>query len=85
MARRRTLDLNLHVAVALMLAGAPLLPVSAARAQAPNPAASTESPRRYDIPAGPLDRTLNRYASEAGVELSVDGALIQGKTSAGMS
>ena len=42
MARRRTLDLNLHVAVALMLAGAPLLPVSAARAQAPNPAASTE-------------------------------------------
>ncbi|KAG1454949.1 hypothetical protein G6F57_015392 [Rhizopus arrhizus] len=85
MARRRTLELNRHVAVALMLAGASLLPVSAARAQAANPPSSPESPRRYDIPAGPLDRTLNRYASEAGVEVSVDGALIQGKTSAGLA
>jgi iron complex outermembrane receptor protein len=85
MARRRTLELNRHVAVALMLAGTSLLPVSAAQAQAANPLSTPESPRRYDIPAGPLDRTLNRYASEAGVELSVDGALIQGKTSAGLA
>lgn len=69
--------------LALLTLGAPLMAVSTAHAQpATSPAGDTL--RTYNIPAGPLDRTLNRYASEAGVELSVDAALIQGKTSAGL-
>ncbi|WZB75258.1 STN domain-containing protein [Achromobacter insuavis] len=41
--------------------------------------------RTYQIPSGPLDQTLTRYASEAGIELSADGALTRGKTSPGLT
>ncbi|MBN9013462.1 MAG: secretin and TonB N-terminal domain-containing protein, partial [Rhizobiales bacterium] len=41
--------------------------------------------RTYQIPSGPLDQTLTRYASEAGIELSADGALTRGKTSPGLN
>jgi iron complex outermembrane receptor protein len=41
--------------------------------------------RSYNIPAGPLSRALNSYASAAGVELSVDASLLNGKTSNGLS
>ncbi|CAB3697002.1 Ferrichrome outer membrane transporter/phage receptor [Achromobacter pestifer] len=99
MARRRTLDLiplrspPAHASAGAVFAlracllgamlGSPLLAMPAAQAQSVRPAPSN-SLRSYNIPAGPLDRTLNQYASEAGVELSVDAALIQGKTSAGL-
>ncbi len=45
---------------------------------------SPEPKRAYNIPAGSLERVLTRFASTAGVELSVDSALIQGKTSKGL-
>ncbi|WP_218921146.1 TonB-dependent siderophore receptor, partial [Piscirickettsia salmonis] len=41
--------------------------------------------RTYQIPSGPLDQTLTRYVSEAGIELSADGALTRGKTSPGLN
>jgi iron complex outermembrane receptor protein len=60
------------------LAGSP----ASAQAQA---AGIAESQRSYRIPAGPLERALNSFASAAGVELSVDATLIQGKTSRGLT
>lgn len=38
------------------------------------------APRTYDIPAGPLGRTLSAFAAEAGVALSFDPALTDGRT-----
>lgn len=55
-----------------------------AKAQDAAPGAAGQ-PRTYDIPAGPLDQVLNRYAGAAGVELAVDAALTRGKTSTGLS
>lgn len=40
---------------------------------------------RYEIPAGTLDQTLNRFATTAGITLSIDGELTAGKTSQGLS
>ena len=73
--RPSALALNLAMAGSLLAAmGA----APAAQAQTVNTPA-----RRYDIPAGPLNMTLNRYAQEAGVPLSAPGALTQGKTGPG--
>ncbi|WP_232310986.1 TonB-dependent siderophore receptor [Herbaspirillum autotrophicum] len=46
---------------------------------------SAEAKRSYRIPAGALERVLTGFASSAGIELAVDAALIQGKSSAGLS
>ncbi|CAB5511031.1 Ferrichrome outer membrane transporter/phage receptor [Achromobacter anxifer] len=48
-------------------------------------AQSAEARRSYDIPGGPLSQVLNAYASAAGVELSMDAALLQGRRSNGLS
>lgn len=58
------------------------LPVSAQTGA--TTAASVEQVREYSIPAGSLDQVLNRFASEAGVLLAIDGQLTQGKTSPGL-
>lgn len=39
---------------------------------------------RYDIPAGSLDQVLNAYAQQAGVMLTIDGALTAGLRSSGL-
>lgn len=39
----------------------------------------------YDIPSGPLDRTLNAFARRAGVLLSFDPAITQSRQSTGLS
>jgi len=46
--------------------------------------AAAPAARDYDIPAGPLDQTLNAFAERAGLVLAVDGALTAGKTSPGV-
>lgn len=46
-------------------------------------AQTTQSIRYYDIPAGPLDKALNRFAVEAGILLTIDATLTTGKQSAG--
>ncbi|WP_192985392.1 TonB-dependent receptor [Pseudomonas sp. EggHat1] len=71
-----------HALFAGLLAGTPLLlatPIVQAQ-----PAAS-EQVRAYAIPAGPLDQALNRFASEAGILLSVDAQLTAGKRSPGLN
>jgi Fe(3+) dicitrate transport protein len=40
--------------------------------------------RDYDIPAGPLARVLNQFARAAGIALSADAALTDGRHSAGL-
>ena len=69
-----------HALFAGLLTGGPLLlamPVSQAVA--------SEQSRSYAIPAGPLDQALNRFASEAGILLSVDAQLTAGKRSPGLN
>ena len=39
----------------------------------------------FDIPAGPLDRALDRFARTAGVNLTYDPALISNKVTSGLS
>lgn len=41
--------------------------------------------RSYEIPAGSLGAALTRFAGEAGVSLSVDPALVSGRSSAGLN
>jgi iron complex outermembrane receptor protein len=43
------------------------------------------SEKQYDIPAGSLDQVLNRFATSAGILLSIDGSLTTAKQSAGLS
>ncbi|MFP9058863.1 STN domain-containing protein, partial [Enterococcus faecalis] len=47
-------------------------------------AAATQSTRRYDVPPGPLGLALGRFAAQAGVVLSFDAKLTQGRQSAGL-
>jgi iron complex outermembrane receptor protein len=48
-------------------------------------AAPGEAPRAFSIPAGPLGQALNAFAAAAGVELTVDSSLLQGRSSSGLS
>lgn len=47
--------------------------------------AETISRRSYEVPAGSLGAALTRFAGLAGVNLSVDPALVSGRNSAGLS
>lgn len=67
--------------LASLLMASPLMLAPAAQAQ---PAASQQA-RAYAIPAGPLDQALNRFASEAGILLSVNAQLTAGKRSQGLN
>lgn len=67
--------------LASLLMASPLLLVPAAQAQP----ASNQQARAYAIPAGPLDQALNRFASEAGILLSVNAQLTAGKRSQGLN
>lgn len=66
---------------------------TAARAQAAAPTASAasttpaagEQAQRHDIPPGPLGAALNRFAGAAGIELTADAALLDGRHSAGLT
>lgn len=65
-----------HVCLALALAGA-----GGAMAQAPQPAAARAS---YDIPAGALGPALSRFAAQAGVTLSFEPSLTEGRQTTGL-
>ena len=71
---------------ALFLAGASVgaVAVTAPAAHAQT-ADATQAKRQYAVPAGPLERALTTFASAAGVELSADAALLQGKRSGGLA
>ena len=53
-------------------------------AQASDAQGYQQSVRSYQIPAGPLSSTLSQFAAQAGVLLSADGRLTEGKRSAGL-
>ena len=67
----------LHFSLLLTLSCSPLL-ISSSWAE------STER-RTYEVPAGSLGAALTRFAGLAGVNLSVDPALVSGRNSAGLS
>ncbi|WP_437879803.1 TonB-dependent siderophore receptor [Pseudomonas sp. LRF_L74] len=69
-----------HTLFASLLAAQPL--ALAATAQAAG--AGARQAHAYAIPAGPLDQALNRFASAAGILLSVDAQLTAGKRSPGL-
>ncbi|MDH6593366.1 iron complex outermembrane receptor protein [Variovorax sp. TBS-050B] len=76
----RPLALAVHIA---LLAGAAALGGHAPEALAQQDAAAATA-RSYDIPAGPLNRALTRFASEAGIHLVGAGEAAEGKTSPGL-
>jgi len=45
---------------------------------------ASQNRQRFDLPAGPLPRALNRLASQAGLALTYDPALAAGKTTEGL-
>lgn len=66
---RTPLALALH---SILLGSALLVPMLT------TPIAQAES-RHYDLPAGPLEDSLNRFAQAAGLALTFDPAVVQGK------
>ena len=55
---------------------------SAPTETAPGKDVSAET--RYDISAGPLSRVVNQFATEAGIQISIEAALTEGLTSPGL-
>lgn len=47
--------------------------------------AAEQSVRAYDLPSAPLATTLNQIASQAGIALAIDPAIVSGRTSAPVS
>ena len=47
--------------------------------------AAEQSVRTYDLPSAPLATTLNQIASQAGIALAIDPAIVSGRTSAPVS
>ncbi|MDR0281119.1 MAG: TonB-dependent receptor [Paucimonas sp.] len=69
------LALAIHLALGA-LAGSPVIALAAP--------SGSEQARAYHIAAGPLTETLGRFASAAGVVLSFDGSVTQGRNSPGL-
>lgn len=67
----------LHLSLLLSLSASPLL--------VPASWAEDAARRNYQVPAGSLSVALTRFAGLAGVDLSVDPALLSGRDSAGLS
>ena len=76
--RRRQLALAIHLA---LLA----LPAVAVQAPATLPLAEAGAVRQYNLPAGPLSTALSRFAGEAGIALSVNASLTNGKHAPALS
>jgi iron complex outermembrane receptor protein len=73
----KALAVAIHLALVGFLAAGWTMP---AAAQAPASAAT----RQYEIPAGPLDEALNRFALQAGVAVAQDAAKLKGLRTAGL-
>lgn len=68
-----------------LLALAALTPLQAMAQHVSTQSTETDNQRRYDIPAGPLDEALSRFAVESGVLLAVQAELVQDKRSPGLA
>ncbi|WP_286786253.1 MULTISPECIES: TonB-dependent receptor [Pseudomonas] len=62
-----------------------LLALSSLPPSIPSSWADTPPLRSYEVPSGSLGSALTRFAGQAGVSLSVDPALVSGRTTAGLS
>ncbi|PHV27418.1 TonB-dependent siderophore receptor [Janthinobacterium sp. BJB426] len=89
MATRHLPALNLsRIATAVQLALITGLTVGALGVAAPPvfaQAGAGQARQAFSVPAGALGLALNTFAAEAGVELTVEASLLQGKNSAGLS
>ena len=87
MATRHLPALNLsRIATAVQLALITGLTVGALGVAAPPAYAQAAQARQaFSVPAGSLGMALNTFAAEAGVELTAEASLLQGKHSAGLS
>jgi iron complex outermembrane receptor protein len=84
--RRGNQGLRLIQTLLLLVILALPYPDSDTRAQALTPVQRAQiDQRRFNIPAGPLAPTLNRFADETGVQLVYDAALAEGRNTAGVS
>jgi iron complex outermembrane recepter protein len=70
---------RLAAAVLLALALALAAPLPAQAQDAPAPPSAMETSQYFSIPAGPLEQSLNRLASEARISLSYPPALVAGR------
>lgn len=80
--KRTFLAVTLPIALASLAIGVAGLPQQAVAQES---AAQEAQILHFDIPAGPLDGTLDRFARIAGVNLSYDRALVAGRTSRGLA
>ena len=87
MASRQLPGLTLsRIATAVQLALITGLTVGALGVAAPPAYAQAAQARQaFSVPAGSLGMALNTFAAEAGVELTAEASLLQGKSSAGLS
>ena len=87
MASRQLPGLTLsRIATAVQLALITGLTVGALGVVAPPAYAQAAQARQaFSVPAGSLGMALNTFAAEAGVELTAEASLLQGKSSAGLS
>lgn len=60
------------------------LALTATLAATTAPIAYAQANRHYDIPAGPLDAALNRFAVQSGVSLAIDAEKLKGLNSEGL-
>ncbi|MFJ3057432.1 TonB-dependent siderophore receptor [Herbaspirillum sp. NPDC087042] len=76
----------LAVAVHLACMTLPLALPGAALAQQATPGQANQAPKRaYVIAAGPLGQALRQFAADAGILLSADARLMEGKSSSGLN
>lgn len=81
-ALRLPLDRALH---ALVLGAALGIAAPPPQALAQTAAAAAGALKTFDVPAGPLEEALYRYARQAGITLSFDPALVRGKNAPALS
>ena len=74
--RHRQLALAIHLA---------LLALPAVAVAQPAPPQAVEAVRQYDVPAGALSTSLSRFAGQAGIALSVNASLTDGKRAPALS
>ena len=80
----RTFNL-LALSIAAAIGTAAPLPAVAQTSGAGAATAQTSEQRQYNIQGGPLDAVLNRFALEAGIDLSVSSELTRGEFSPGLT
>lgn len=71
---------TLRAAILLASTLAPVLLPTAVHAQASNEQTALNDTRAFDIPAQPMPQALVRFGQQAGLQITVDGALVRGLT-----